>query len=976
MGSEVIHPAPPPIEPTPTPHRPAPTPIRPALDWFASRGWSPFPFQLQAWNAYLAGHSGLVHAPTGMGKTYSAWIGPILESLAEHAAQSPRRPAGGTPRTSKVRRDTAPPLRVLWLTPLRALAADLEGSLRAAADGLHAGWTVELRTGDSSASLKARQRRRLPTALVTTPESLALLLTYADATDSLRSLRCVVVDEWHELMGTKRGVQTELALAHLRAINPRLRTWGLSATLGNLDEAAHALLGSSLPSQPAPPDSPAPRSAALMIRGVLPKPLDVTTLIPESIERFPWAGHLGIRLLPRVLERIESASTSLIFTNTRSQAEIWFQSILRQRPDWLGRVALHHGSLDRGLRDRVEDGLRDGSLKAVVCTSSLDLGVDFQPVDQVIQIGSPKGVSRLLQRAGRSGHRPGAESRIVCVPTNAMELVEFAAARGAIAQLRLESRGALRLTLDVLVQHLVGLGCAGAWDGQAVLDEIRSTHAFAELSDEQWRWCVDFCLRGGASLRAYPQYARLTEEPASTNPAAPGLGRYRVASEKIARLHRLNVGTIASDVSMAVRLRGGKTLGHVEEGFIAAMHVGEVFTFAGRVLRLLRVRDMAAIVEPATRKSGRVPTWQGARMPLSSELSAALRERIARSAAGQAEGPEMAAAAPLLALQADRSHLPAQDELLIESTKTREGHHLFVYPFEGRLVHEGLGALLAYRLARQRPSTFSIAANDHGFELASPEPIIHSETQWRELLSTEGLVDDVLASLNAAQLARRVFRDIARVAGLIIPGFPGASRSTRHVQASSDLFYDVFTEFDPDNLLLDQARREVLERQMEFSRLREALLRMAAQRLILRTPALLTPFAFPLWADSLREQLTSERWTDRVGRMLQQLEQDAQAQPPARRRRQKAPLPTPPTDPPADQPPQPVHQANDAGPVGPASAPSAPDPVVIPAPSRRRGQRATRRTPAPGAANQQGPRPLNPVPPTPSPAGASRDVRA
>lgn len=838
-----------------------------AEQWFASRGWRAFDFQREAWGEYLAGKSGLVHAPTGMGKTYAVWMGPLIEAAERGEVRGgvKKGKGKGKRKATGVRRDRGEGLRVMWITPLRALASDMLAGLEAAVEGLGLNWTVELRTGDTGSAARARQKKRMPTALVTTPESLALLLTYPEMRAELAGLRCVIVDEWHELIGTKRGVQTELCLARLRGMNPALRTWGLSATLGNLDEAARVLHGEG-------------HADAVLVRGDMGKAVEVETLVPEDIERFPWAGHLGIRLLDRVIERIDGARCSLVFTNTRSQTEIWFQSIIKRKPEWIGQVALHHGSLDRGLRAVVEGRLKAGEIKAVVCTSSLDLGVDFAEVDQVIQVGSPKGVGRLLQRAGRSGHGPGRASRVVCVPTNAMELVEFAAARGAIEGLRIESRWPIRLALDVLVQHIVGLGCGGGggggggggegMDAEEVFAEVKRTFAFAELTREQWGWCMDFCVRGGSSLKAYPQYARLVEEPS-------GSGRYRVASGAIARLHRMNVGTISSDVSMAVRMKRGRTLGHVEEGFISAMHAGETFTFAGRMLKLVRVEGMTAIVEPGTRKSGRVPSWQGGRMPLSAELSAGLRERVSWAAEGRYEGAELKAVEPLLRLQGEWSVLPRPDELLIELAQSREGHHVFVYPFEGRLVHEGLAALLAYRLAAEQPRSFSMAASDHGLHLCSPAAVEMDEAGWRRVLSGEGLVEDLVRALNAAQLARRQFREIARVAGLIIPGYPGAPKRARQVQASADLFYDVFSEFEPGHLLLDQARREVLEKQLELSRMSRALERIAGMKLVVKRTERLTPFSFSLWADSLREQLSTEAWADRVGRMLIVLEREA-----------------------------------------------------------------------------------------------------
>ena len=820
--------------------------LQPALDWFARRGWTAFAYQREAWRAYLRGQSGLVHAPTGTGKTLSVFGGPLLEAVAGGRAHAKAHDGHG--------------LRVLWLTPLRALAADTAAALTEAVEALGLDWRVELRTGDTGAAARKKQRERLPEVLITTPESLSLLLSYPETAEAMRSARCVVCDEWHELMGTKRGVQTELCLGALRAANPRLRTWGLSATLGNLDEAMRVLLGAGA-------------ARGELIRGDLSKPLDVRVLIPADIERFPWAGHLGLRQLPGVIEAVEAAASTLVFTNTRSQTEIWFQSILKARPDWIGSVALHHGSLERGLRRDVEAMVKGGSLRCVVCTSSLDLGVDFRPVDQVIQIGSPKGAARLLQRAGRSGHRPGVASRVLCVPTNAMELVEFAAARDAIEGRRVEGRVPLTLALDVLVQHLTTLAIGAADTGIAeteLLGQARGTHAFAGITAEQWRWCVDYLCGGGPALAAYPQYARIANDG----------GVLRLRDRRHARTHRLGIGTISSEESMRVVLGrgaggGGMDLGHIEEGFVALLRPGDAFTFAGHILRLVRVREMVAYAQRATRRGGRVPSWAGGRMPLSNELSRAMRAKVADASRGVLAGQEMAALAPLLGVQRQWSSLPGEDELLIELVRTDEGHHAFLYPFDGRLVHEGLSALVAYRLGRVRPQSFVMACNDHGFEIASSDEIAGDEAAWRAALSPEGLVDDLLACLNASELAKRQFRGIARVAGLLVPSFPGQARRTRHVQASAELFYDVFTEFDPENLLLDQARREVLEQQLELRRTREALERLATVRLVIRRPGRLTPLAFPLWADSLRAELSSEKWADRVARMLARLEADA-----------------------------------------------------------------------------------------------------
>ncbi|MDX2114005.1 MAG: ligase-associated DNA damage response DEXH box helicase [Planctomycetota bacterium] len=823
--------------------------------WFAGRGWTPFQFQRDTWRAYLDGRSGLVHAPTGTGKTLAVWLGPVMEELASGLWT-------GAAHGEAVKRTAAAPLRVLWITPMRALASDTLESLTLPVRELGLRWTLEKRTGDTSGSLKARQRERLPSALVTTPESLSLLLSYPGSRDAFSTLRCVIVDEWHELMSTKRGTQTELCLARLRAWNPGVRTWGLSATLGNLQGALETLVG-----------RPAAVERAAMVSGVVDKEIAVRTLLPPSLERFPWAGHLGLRLLPQVLEAVESARTSLLFTNTRSQAELWFRAIVEAGPEWIDSVAIHHGSLDRELRAQVEDMLRAGHLRCVVCTSSLDLGVDFSPVDQVLQVGSPKGVARLLQRAGRSGHRPGAVSEVVCVPTNALELVEFAAARDAAAGRRVEARVALRKPLDVLVQHLVTVALGGGFEPGAMLEEVRGAWAYRDLSSEEWEWCLDFVTRGGAALGAYPQYARVVDDG----------GTLRVASRAVERMHRLGIGTISSDASVKVAYVGGATLGTIEEGFIAKLRPGDKFVFAGRALELVRVREMTAQVRQARSLRGAVPRWDGGKSPLSTQLAHAVRSKLSEPLA-ECRDPEMHAVAPLLDIQRRWSRIPGPAELLIEMTESRDGHHAFLYPFEGRLVHEGLGALLGHRLAARAPRSVHVSANDWGIELLSPELLPGEEEHWRTLLSAENLLDDLLACLNSTELTRRQFRDIARVAGLLLPNFPGAGRqkTARQLQASSELFFDVFTEFDPGNRLLEQARREVLEQQLEVGRLREALGRVEGQTLALVRTERLTPLAFPLWAEQLRsQQISSESWSQRVQKMVVLLEREADA--PARK---------------------------------------------------------------------------------------------
>lgn len=805
----------------------------PAERWFSQRGWQVFPFQRQTWDAFLAGESGLLHASTGSGKTYALWFGALLRGLR---APQPRG------------------LRVLWITPMRALATDTARALADPLSQLLPGWDVGMRTGDTSSSERQRQQRRMPAALVTTPESLSLMLSRATDLERLAQLDCIIVDEWHELLGNKRGVQVQLALARLRKLNPALLVWGLSATLGDLDHARQVLMGAD---------------AGRMISADLKKPLRVDTLVPAHPGRFPWSGHLGLRMLEPVAQEIDQAASSLVFTNTRSQAELWYQNLLALRPDWAGLIALHHGSLDRSVREWVEAGLKQGSLKAVVCTSSLDLGVDFSPVERVLQVGSCKGIARLLQRAGRSGHAPGQVSRISLVPTNSLELLEAAAARDAVALREVESRRAPDKPLDVLVQHLVTVALGAGFMEQALFEEVRQAWSYRELNREEWEWALDFVGRGGQSLVAYPEYQRVQPDEN---------GRYQVANQVVARRHRMGIGTIVADASVQVKYLTGGSIGSVEESFIARLKPGDRFLFGGRTLEFVRIKEMTAFVRRASGSRGAVPRWQGGRMPLSSELAHAVLRRLSQAAQGEYEGADMQAIRELLELQQQWSALPEPDVLLAEVLASREGHHLFLYPFAGRAAHVGLGALLAWRMARERSATFSIAVNDYGLELMAPRGVAFDAQEalaLPALFSTEHLLEDVLASLNAAELSRRRFREIARIAGLVQSGFPGQGKSTRQLQASAGLFHDVFSKHDAGNLLLRQAQREVLEQELELKRLAEAL--QAMQRQVLRVQVLrkATPFAFPLMVERLREKLSTEKLSERIERMLRELEKAA-----------------------------------------------------------------------------------------------------
>ncbi|WP_263262814.1 ligase-associated DNA damage response DEXH box helicase [Pseudomonas sp. RIT-PI-S] len=813
-----------------------------AKAWFAERGWKPFPFQKALWAASAKGESGLLHASTGAGKTYAVWFA----ALQAFAAAAP-------PLTSK--RKVAAPLRVLWITPMRALAADTQRALLAPVQALEINWTVGLRTGDTSSAERARQGRRLPSALVTTPESLTLMLAREQAREELGSLGMVVVDEWHELLGNKRGVQLQLALARLRQWQPGLRVWGISATLGNLEHAQQVLI---------------PQGGGVRIEGGTQKVIEVDTLLPPAIERFPWAGHMGLRMLDQVVEQLAASQSSLVFTNTRAQSEVWYQAILDARPEWAGLIALHHGSLSREVREWVELALKEGHLKAVVCTSSLDLGVDFLPVERVLQIGSAKGIARLIQRAGRSGHAPGRPSRVTLVPTHSLELVEAAAAHDALAARQVEPRESPEKPLDVLVQHLVTIALGGGFVPAQLLAEVRSAWAYRNLTDQEWQWALAFVRHGGASLTAYPDYQRV-------EPDAEGI--WRVPDARIGRRHRMSIGTIVSDATVHLKYwskgGGGRSLGSVEEGFIARLRPGEAFLFAGKVLELVRVENMTAYVKRSSGKKPAVPRWNGGRMPLSSELADALVAKLDDASHGVYTSAPMRAVRPLLEVQQQWSALPTRHSVLAESLKSREGWHLFLYPFAGRLVHLGLASLLAWRLAQQRPISFSMAVNDYGLELLSPTEIDWAQALASGVLSPERLLEDVVASLNAGELALRRFREIARISGLVFGGYPGAQKSMKQVQASSGLFFEVFKQYDAGNLLLTQAQQEVLRQELDVARLEQTLARIGERQLDLRIVKRPTPLGFPLLVERMRESMSSEKLADRIARMVNDLEKAA-----------------------------------------------------------------------------------------------------
>lgn len=846
------------------------TGYRVVSEWLASEGRHPFAFQEEAWEEIVNGNSGLVNAPTGCGKTYSVFLGAVIQFVNRY------------PNDFRQKKDNG--LLLLWITPLRALAKDIGRAMEEVVAALGMQWKIGIRNGDTDTAERSRQKKQMPEVLIITPESLHLLMAQKGYTQVFSKLALVAVDEWHELLGSKRGVQVELAVSRIAGLcayrnedpriaaflqdaedeaslktndRPPLQLWGISATIGNLEQAKEVLLAPI-------------NKTGVIVKAQIRKNIEVESVIPDEIEKYPWAGHLGIKLADKVLPIIAQSRTTLIFINTRGMSELWYQKLLTIAPDLAGALALHHGSIERELRVWVEEALHSGTLKAVVCTASLDLGVDFRPVETVIQVGSPKGVARFLQRAGRSGHQPDAVSKIYFLPTHSLELIEAAALKEGIAENFIESRDPMTLCFDVLTQYLCTLAAGEGFRPAQIFPEIKNTYCFSDITDAEWEEILYFITAGGNALRQYDEFKKVDIVD----------GIFTITSRRIAMRHRLHIGTIVSDAMLKVKFMSGGYIGVIEEYFISRLDPGTVFTLAGRNLELVMIKDMTVIVRKSTASKSIVPSWNGGRMPLSANLGRKLREKLNEAGKGQGvsgkgQGKidvEISALKPLFDLQSELSRVPRANELLIEQIETRDGYHLFVYPFEGRLVHEAMAAILAWRISKIVPITFSFAMNDYGFELLSDQPIPLDDSNVYELFSPANLLADIQRSVNSTEMAKRKFRDIAVIGGLIFQGMPGEQKKARHLQSSASLLFSVFLEYEPNNLLLQQAYREVLAQQMEEIRLRNMLERVQASTIVITYPERLTPFCFPVKVDSMRENLSSEKLEDRVKRMQQQLE--------------------------------------------------------------------------------------------------------
>ena len=796
-------------------------------NWMMEKSISPFKFQVQTWQKFGNGYSGMVVAPTGFGKTYSVFLALISDFL-----NHPDNYKSG--------------LKMIWITPLRSLSKDIAKAMQEAIDEIGLDWTVGVRNGDTDPKIRQQQVKNMPDILVATPESLHLLLGQKNHQRFFKNLQCIVIDEWHELLGSKRGVMIELGISRLRTYVPKMKIWGITATIGNLDEAMEVLI-------------PYPIKKT-KVTAKEHKKIEILPVFPDEVEILPWAGHLGQKLADKVVPIILQSKSTIVFTNTRSQSEMWYQLLLNVYPDFAGQIAIHHSSIDSELRNWIEENLSSGKLKAVVSTSSLDLGIDFKPVDTVIQIGSAKGVARFLQRAGRSGHSPFETSKIYCVPTHSLELIEVAALKEAVKQNVIEPREPQVLCFDVLVQFLITLAIGDGFYPEETYERIKQVYTFQEITDEEWKSIIEFLTIGGSALKSYEEYHKVVVMED---------GLHKVTSRRIAMLHRMNMGAIVSDAMLKVKFISGGYIGMVEEYFISRLKKEEKFILAGRVLEVAMIKDMTVFVR-ASKGKAQAPSYLGGRLPLSSNLGQYLREKLSIALNPKASEKELKFLHPLLMNQEERSHIPKDDEFLVEMIKNREGYHLFMYPFEGRLVHEVMAALIAFRISKLAPISFSMAMNDYGFELFSDKEIPLNEENLGKILTRQNLMTDVISSINAAEMARRKFRDIAVISGMVVQNFPGQQRSNKSLQSSAGLIFKVLEDHDSNHFLVRQAYTEVFNMQLQEQRLVEAFKRIEKSKIILKFANAFTPLSFPIKVDSLRQTLTSEDLDARIQKLIQQ----------------------------------------------------------------------------------------------------------
>ncbi|MCX2723628.1 ligase-associated DNA damage response DEXH box helicase [Roseibium salinum] len=803
--------------------------------WFASRGWAPRPHQLQLIDHLAQGHSTLLIAPTGAGKTLAGFL-PSLVELEERSKPRPGQAGGG--------------IHTLYISPLKALAVDIARNLEAPVVEMGLPVRLETRTGDTPSHKRQRQKLNPPDILLTTPEQIALLLSDPASSRLFASLRTVILDELHALVTSKRGDLLALGLARLRRLAPGLRTIGLSATVAEPDDLRAYLVGQ--------PDTDK-RALAHVVEVTGGAQPDISIL--DSEERLPWSGHSSRYAIRDMYNLIKAHNVSLLFVNTRSQAEMVFQELWRINDDTLP-IALHHGSLDVGQRRRVEAAMAGGKLQAVVATSSLDMGIDWGDIDLVINIGAPKGASRLAQRIGRANHRMDEPSKAVLVPANRFEVLECQAALAASMRGDQDTPPLRKGALDVLAQHLLGLACADPLDAVATFDEIRSSETYRHLDWETFEKVLDFVATGGYALKSYEQYAKLRKDKE---------GRWRIAHPRIAQQYRLNVGTIVEAPMLKVRLvkskadgrrapvgRGGRRLGEIEEYFIEQLTPGDTFLFGGEVLRFEAIRENEAFVSRARADNPMIPAYMGGKFPLSTYLAEGVRTMLATPETWK-DLPDQVR--DWLEIQRDKSVLPARDGLLVETFPRANKHYMVCYPFEGRLAHQTLGMLLTRRLERMGARPMGFVANDYALAIWGLGDLSLLFSSGRidldALFEQDILGDDLDAWLAESSLMKRTFRNCAVIAGLIERRHPGKEKSGRQITVSTDLIYDVLRAHEPDHILLKATWNDAAEGLLDIFRLGELLARIRGRITHTGLPHV-SPLAVPVLLEIGKEPVYGE----------------------------------------------------------------------------------------------------------------------
>ncbi len=800
--------------------------------WFAKKGWAPRPHQLQLLQEAQAGNSMLLIAPTGAGKTLAGFL-PSMVSIEA----LPKRKPGSAKRG----------INTLYISPLKALAVDIERNLQMPVSQMGLDIKIETRTGDTPQHKRQRQKLSPPDILLTTPEQLALLIAAKDATRFFEDLEYVIFDELHSLVTSKRGQMLCLGLARLRRFCPNLKTIGLSATVAQPDELRSWLVGQG-------PHGEINMSGLIKVEGGA-KP-DITIL--ETIRHVPWSGHSARYAMGEVYEVIKQHQTTLLFVNTRSQAELLFKELWKANDDSLP-IALHHGSLDVSQRRKVEAAMANNALRAIVATSTLDLGIDWGDVDLVVHIGAPKGASRLAQRIGRSNHRMDEPSKAILVPANRFEILECQAALDGNYLGHQDTPPIGEGALDVLAQHVLGSACAEPFFEDVLYGEIISAAPYAEISKEQFQRVLDFVATGGYSLKTYEQFAKIRKTTE---------GSWRVSNPKIAQQYRLNCGTIIEAPMLQVRLtrhrgkganvRGGPVLGKIEEGFLESLTAGDTFSFSGRTLRFEGIRENICYVTNAADKAAKIPSYVGGKFPLSTYLASQVRAMLANPKTWD-RLPK--AVSDWLKIQQSASRLPGEKELLIETFPRDANYYMIIYPFEGRLAHQTLGMLLTRRLERARARPLGFVATDYALAIWGLRDL--SQMMERGELSLDGLFDeDMLGDdleewLAESFLLKRSFRHCATIAGLIEKRHPGKEKSGRQMTVSSDLIYEVLRSHEPDHLLLQATRDDAAKGLLDIRRLGDMLKRIK-KHIVHQKLDQISPLGIPIMLEIGKEPIAGE----------------------------------------------------------------------------------------------------------------------